>query len=552
MYSLLDLPEEARHKIYMAAGLVSGETIKLEPKGGNALTRRPPLASLRFTYNVLQTCKTVYEEVKTLICAHNTLVVGHEHVESGLEFLRRLSPQQCSVLTHVFVQLHFEASEGSCARYDALEHRPLSMVMSLNSARLSLWQATARHILTNATPQTLALSLICETGVGHTTTAVLQPLNENPGVLRVCELQLGQQRQDKAISAIACETAARARGLSPGLRERPFPLFDLPVEVRRRILEYTGLVAPHKEVYWSAQQGFRIATAASRCGGDSPDPYLHSRCNGVSCMVSKHYTPPSICLQRRSGYSSRCYCWVSPQSIFTVSHALYRKAVQVLYSCNRIVIVPSKGLRSSLSENDRTERLDVSKFITRHMWPDTLRSLRHLEIVFPAIDPECGATTHDPYYLDLCSAIRQLEAHTDVGQLKVVANMTMASSVLQEDSDWIHRQLLLAGGDQSSVFRVHGHLLGPLIGLHCKGQFFVHVEWAWHWCPPTDVFTDETHAEVDSIEANLEKMIMGNEYDSEAAGRTNELPSTWLFDTWDFLEYERLTGHPADNILSDP
>ncbi|KAF3014010.1 hypothetical protein E8E14_009807 [Neopestalotiopsis sp. 37M] len=258
MCSFLDLPKEVRHSIYAEAGLVSGITIRLAPIGAAEWDIQLPAESLLFTFNILQTCKTVHDEVKGLICARNTLVVIYEHIEYGLDSLRRLSPQQCSVLTNVSVQIYFEVidhenGESRYSEYD--EYRPDQPLPPPSSALISSWQMSARHILTNATPQTLNLGIVCETGLSDTTIAVLKPLNDHPGILRGCELQLGHQRQDGAICAIAWEKAARASGLNPDLRSRPFPLFKLPVEIRRQILEYTDLVTPHKEAYWSVSRG---------------------------------------------------------------------------------------------------------------------------------------------------------------------------------------------------------------------------------------------------------------------------------------------------------
>lgn len=69
-------------------------------------------------------------------------------------------------------------------------------------------------------------------------------------------------------------------------------------------------------------------------------------------------------------------------------------------------------------------------------------------------------------------------------------------------------------------------------------QFFVHIEWGWHWCPEHPYVGgayEEIAPEVDSMESSLEKMVMGDDYDSEAAGRMEELPSIWLYGVWDLL-----------------
>ncbi|KAI1397390.1 hypothetical protein F4819DRAFT_472300 [Hypoxylon fuscum] len=394
--SFLDLPSEIRQRIYKIAGLVVGTSLRLAPRRIDSYFPhlQPSSKALRFTYSILQTCKTINAEVITIICSQNALVVVHGHVHYGLEFLRRLNPQQCSALTNLFIQLHLEAPIFD---NDIYESQLSSPPISLNPALVTSWQATAKHILSHTEPRTLNLRLFCDTVVSDTTFAVLQPLRDFPGVLKDCELQLHHQRDNTHVRAIAWETSTRAKGFDPSLRARPFRFFDLPAEIRWRILEYSDLVTPHKEVYWSANRGFRIATAIIRCEGEECDAHLHRGCRFLSCAESSSAMTGYICCRRRSGYSSRCQCWVAPRGLFLASRSLCREALYVLYTCNRIVVIPSEGLRSCLRPDNIATRLDASRFITRHMWPDVLHNLRTVEFVFPAIGPAFNPVSVNAY-----------------------------------------------------------------------------------------------------------------------------------------------------------
>ncbi|KAK6068034.1 hypothetical protein SCUP515_09816 [Seiridium cupressi] len=451
--NILKLPTEIRHHIYEAAGLVSGAVLRLVPgRGmGHGYAEEPPSESCLLTLNVLQACKAMHAEVKNFICARNTLVVVFEHVDYGLEYLHRFRPQQCAVLKDLVVQLHLEAAvDGS--ENEARDPPRAPPEKQLNQDRISLWTTAARHILSNTTPHTLNLRLFCDTGASDTTLAVLQPLKDFPGVLNDCALRLHHQKNDRVIRTIACEVANRARGFDPGLRARPFHFFNLPPEIRTHILEYSDLVTPYTEIYWSANRGFRIALARSRCGGD-----------------------------------------------------------------------------------EGRKRLDIARFITRHMWPDVLHNLRNIELVFPAIHHNKGMISCDPNYADLCFAIDHLKAHANLGQLTIIVHMTTANSVLQGDQQSIHRAFVESGGAWRVAVQPHRQLLSHFENLRGTNRFFVHLEWAWRWCVEHP-YVGRRHSWLDvethGFESQLEKFVMGNDYQSETAGKVKEQPSIWLHSIW--------------------
>lgn len=512
---------------------------------------QPTSESCLLTLNVLQTCRALHAEVKTFICARNTLVVVFEHVDYGLNYLRRLGPQQCAALNNLIVQLHLEASEDG-SENDARDPPRAPPERQLNQGRISSWTTAARQILSNTTPQTLNLSLFCDTGASDTTLAVLQPLEDFPGVLKDCELRLHHQKNDKTIRTLAWEVASRARGFDPGLRARPFHFFDLPPEIRHHVLKYTDLVTPFTEIYWSANRGFRIARARSRCGCDECDASFHRGCRYLWCTQPSSSLTGRICTKYRSGYSSRCSCWVAPRGVFTTSRAFYREAIRVLYSCNRIIIVPSEGLRSCLSTYKGRKRLDIARFITRHTWPDVLHSLRNIELVFPAIQHNQGTIDYDSNYADLCFAIDHLKAHANIGQITIIIHITTASSVLQGDQQSIHRAFVKSGGAWTVAVQPHRQLLSHFKQLRGMKRFFVHLEWGWRWCvehPYVGPRHDSLDVEIHGFESQLEKFVMGDDYRSETVGKVKEQPSIWLHNIWGTLEFVGWSNLPLDHRM---
>ncbi|KAI1455964.1 hypothetical protein F4805DRAFT_434106 [Annulohypoxylon moriforme] len=549
--TFLNLPLEIRVRIYEAGGLVVGANLRLAPSRTRDFTISPDFQpsdeSLRFTYSILQTCKVINAEVITHICSRNKLFVFPPDIDYGLGFLRRLNPQQCSALTDLSIELYSQKPIPNRAEiYDTCLW-PITPRLP-TPALLTSWQVTARHILSHVTPQTLSLQLFCDTGISDTTFAVLQPLKEFPGILKDCELQLYHQPRNTQVRALAWETYARAKGLDPDLREHPFRFFDLPAEIRRHVLEYTDLVAPYKEVYWCASRGFHISRALSNCADDDCDAHLHQGRRFLCCAPPHTETTGYVCCQRRSGYSSRCQCWVPPTALLLTNHSLYREAVQVLYSCNRVIVVPSGGLRSYLRLDGKATRLDASRFLTRHRWPDVLHHLRSLEFVFPAINPASSRVSSELVYHDLCFAIDHLKAHADVPKLTIIVNVTSTAVIIKGDRNSFYRTLVELGRDKILVFQAFVQLLDCLKTLRCMRRFFVHVEWAGHWSTehPRVGFSkhDELDLQINEMESWLEKMVMGDQYNSEAEGKMNEQPSIWLYGIWATLQHIWWTGLP--------
>ncbi|KAI1781438.1 hypothetical protein F4818DRAFT_37923 [Hypoxylon cercidicola] len=542
--TFLDIPADVRERIYLAAGLTEGTNIHLRK-------RRPSFTSnpenpFRLTYNLLQTCKTIYAQVKSILYARNSIVVCHENVEGGLEILRGLSQEQCRSLRHLFVHLHVDGSLHD--EYGAYE---LSSP-ALSHEKIAAWQATARHILSRVEIGTLTLHLISDTGDSQETRAVCEPLLDFPGKLKDCDLRLGSRLQNP-LSALALETVRRIRGDDPDMWNRPFRFLHLPFEIRRQVLEYTDLVTPYNQVQWSSNKGFHAVFIISRCAHlDDEKSDIHYACKMRFCAPPSYYETGSFCRSRRSAYSSSCHCWSPPEAFMSVSQAMYQDAIDVFYSCNRIIIMPSGGIEPSVCSRYSLSRLDASRFITRYMWPETLHRLRSLELVFPFLDRASCPDTSSPLYLDWCFAVDHLKAHANLAQLTVIVHMS-----LQASSPW-PSLFKLSHWAAWPGLSAPARLLTPLQALRQMKRFFVHLEWSWHWTPEHlacmrvcehlryeyEAVDPETFAEraiiigdkndehrhdlAVEMESWLEQTVMGNEYDSLIMGKAEEKKSEWM------------------------
>ncbi|KAK8022552.1 hypothetical protein PG993_013319 [Apiospora rasikravindrae] len=574
--TFLHLPWPVRRRIYIEAGLLVGQDIILQRRSGCILqygdTRSDD--AYRFVYSILQTCRTINDEVRGLIYAENRIIVDIRNVIYGLVHLRSLSPRHCSQLRFLYVHLYLEVPPDPI-RYkkDKLFRRP---VLLERGCIIEAWQAAANHVLAHANREALQLHLICDTGDRAVTTRALEPLTAHPASLQGCEIRLASKRNDKLCS-LARDVALRAKGMDGHVHDdKPFRFMDLPPEIRSYILEYTGLVTPCKEVEWRpGRRGYSVTLAehSTRHRHDSNYTTTRRESEGwwrfVNCQPPHHDTrrTGAICIDRQSGYAPRCQCWMPPQALMLVSRALYDEAIATLYTQNRAI----------RRRHRRRRRLSAEHFLARHhafRLAAALSQLRTLEVVFPGLivgEPGGGRKPDaaDPLCAAWRTAVRHLREQQGAGLsgLTLLVHMRLAAIDARIRAPGYEHRMREANGDpctwqistvdgrgyferyvedvterrgadEKGIWTVHAALLEPLRELRAAGlrRLFVFLESGWHWSPPRGCTPQtcqgqrdgEVHGRIREMEQALEKGVMGEEYDSAAEGKMEELPSQWM------------------------
>lgn len=538
--SLLDLPADIRERIYLDAGLISDNNLSLGLRFGmwNFLWN-PTIQLHSVTRNLLQACRSISAHVRSIILTRNTLIVARESAHDALRILRRLSQEECRSIRHLFVHLHVQ---------DSLHDGPGSEVQAttLPPERIVAWQATARHLLSQISPGTLTLHLISDTGDSSETRAICQPLLEFPGKLKDCELRLGSKQQHH-LSVLASSIVTRIRGGDPDTGTSPFRFLDLPAEIRRHILEYTDLVTPYGQVRWNQKKGFHVVFRFRGTGymEHGCSHRHHCACRRLFCTSVTSIVTGSFCRSRRSAYSSHCHCWAPPKAFMSVSRVFYQHAIDVFYSHNNVTIMPSKGATRSVCTRYSLLRLDASRFITRHMWPEVLRHIHSLELILPLTNSVSCPEFRSPLYLDWCFAIAHLKCHANLDKLKLIVYSLVDAPRGFKPSPLIHADWNVNAGPPL-LLEAHTRLLTPLQFMRPIKYFFVFLEWWWHWTPehlaPSstteisshDAFAataeQQQHWAVVEMEFCLERTVMGDGYDSLAVGKAKERQSVWMFD----------------------
>ncbi|KAI8957554.1 hypothetical protein F5Y11DRAFT_360735 [Daldinia sp. FL1419] len=464
--TFLHLPPSVRRQVYEEAGLIVG---------GN-INRTKQDEAYRLIYNILQTCRAIHDEVQRIIYAENRFVVNREGtLEDGFYHLGRLSPQACSALRNLYVHLHVEGQPRVYCPPTA----------TLRPSWIKAWQTT------------LNLYLICDTGNDKKTRAVLRPLHDNPGILADCHIRLDEERYS-LLCAVAQDVALRAKGIDPGLRKKPFRFMDLPQELCLRILKYTDLVAPRNEIEWTPELGFHTTSSYiwKSCCNEESDDYIDKLFDHenhfLDCEPEHVDTTGSFCSACHSSYSSSCQCWIPPDSLMRVSRRMYAYAIDILYSCNRVILFSDPYAHASNL---------VQKDVIRR--PEVLSHLRSVELVFPGFSPDLFLRPEDPTYADWKFAVDHLRAYANLNAMTLVE-----SSLVLDNREPFSRFLSVCG----SAF------LAPLTTLRDGGlnRLFVFLEWDWHY------------KYLDELEVRLEKEVMGSDYDSCVVGKMEEYPSQWM------------------------
>ncbi|KAG7293651.1 hypothetical protein NEMBOFW57_003706 [Staphylotrichum longicolle] len=270
---------------------------------------------------------------------------------------------------------------------------------------LAEWHAAAAHLAPHVRAGNLELSFVCdvhEENLAAAESAVVA-LNLFPR-LKNCHVR-PSRTPDFQIRELARDAVLWARRISPDEPScRPTPslerthLINLPEELRLRILEYTDLITPMKEVIWASSHckymASRYACPSSEgrayCNGSD----VHYACQFIAC--SERRWPDEIigcfCYRKHAAFSSTCRCWAPPTPLFLICRTLHEDADRIFFSQNRFVLMEgeavnvfSGGRFSALHFQDN--RYAATRFLREAVPVRCLHYLRFLELVFPCHMP---------------------------------------------------------------------------------------------------------------------------------------------------------------------
>ncbi len=388
-------------------------------------------------YGLLLSCRAIYTEAVALLYSSNRFVLSYRHrYLDGLGPLRALTAPALRLLSDLKIVLNQASCHeptsfrlgGKCCVYlqprkgehysrrtydtnecenwhGGVHQRPLLAAASDrdwtddDEARavetlLDEWHSVAA-CLRQVAPGCLALSLVCDIDPQHpralsVAESVVAPIYLlPPSHLRAFEVRLAKAA-DYRLQEVARGAVMHACGISDCQASKPAArttLTTLPRELRLRILEYTDLITPRRQVIWSRQDGGYMIAVPGHTLEDTPEGRYDAQFGKCwwGALPGRGTTrlPTSGCFCRRlhSAFSLRCRCWAPPgPALFLLSRALYEDAQYVFFSGNRF-IVHDFLVGPPTAHPDK--RLAASEFLRDVVPQRSLAHLRFLELSFP-------------------------------------------------------------------------------------------------------------------------------------------------------------------------
>jgi hypothetical protein len=315
----------------------------------------------------------------------------------------------------------------------------------------------------------------------------------------------------------------------------------LPRELRIKVLEYSDLVTPSREVTWSRLDRAYVVMSLYY---DPSFECWHDRTWGGGPL-----TNGCFCRRRHAAFSLACQCWAPPgPALFVISRALYEDAQFVFFSSNRFIVHDYKPRPSwALPLLDRLspdydelvprypypyERFAVSEFLRDVVPTHSLAHLRFLELVFPPYRPPSWPTTQHLAMQDWWATVDWLRDKINAPGLTLrlmVANLNVSSS-----PTFYYQTITVEEG--GTIMAAYMDLLQPLRQLASDGlaRFFVYFPYPWGLTKESKArnlsFTDVgwEAREEEALKERAERYVMGHRYESlYAGGKEEPKPSDW-------------------------
>ncbi|KAK0665487.1 hypothetical protein QBC41DRAFT_327825 [Cercophora samala] len=566
--TLLHLSPKTRRRIYRFMGVAAHGHVAKSLVFNLHRMEKKEKQHLGF-HGLLLSCRTIYSEVASLLYSENIFVIHSSRHAGPFDPLLALTNTALASLTCLKVVLnqtscHQETSRGDsvtdcclvtdeplgagrswCERNHGKLHQPAALSNTdLSSLSLLMqWEAAANH-LSGISEGRMTLFFVCD--VEHEDVEAgrlaVAPLLRLPR-LKGCHIRLAK-RPDWQLQRLAHDTVQKCLGLPPLRRlpasdtASPRAFLDLPRELRLRILGFTDLVTPIREVSWDGQvyRVNRPTHSMTHHAGYNNDLSVscrrdhHLGCRFSNCWFERttpgNYQPGCFCRLMHTAVSSHCRCWAPPTHLFLVCRALYCEAQHVFFSANRFIvhdygdmldpsIVPSLPWVDSYPN----ARLTASRFLRDQVPASSLRSLRFLELVFPAyMHPSWPSNPDHSAIADWIDTVEYIKDKINGPGLTL--RVIMASSVGTAPVG--HDRLTAEQGRQ--IERGYHNILGPLARLQdglCGPlhRFYAHLAYPWAYTEDTIAMiwpdAKKYHTFIQSHEKRLkqeaERMVLGDD-----------------------------------------
>lgn len=300
----------------------------------------------------------------------------------------------------------------------------------------------------------------------------------------------------------------------------------LPAELRLRILEYTDLIVPTKEVTWSRQdRGYLVFYRDSH---HSPDREYRNHFSPCRNSERERTYIGCFCRRRHAAFSLACKCWAPPgPTLFLICRTLHRDAQFIFFSGNHFTIhdywadpcwaIPFLDVYDQAAiPNPRyvypNKRLGASQFLREVVPPHCLAYLRFLELVFPPYLPESWPQAEQPAMQDWWATVQWLKDKIQAPDLTI-------RLVVAEHGDWapdvFTNTITTSEGD--TIMRSFEELLRSMKPLVDNGlaRFYAHLPYPWRLVGKPQPYFERLFwvmAQERALKERAERFVMGDRY----------------------------------------
>ncbi|KAL8790174.1 MAG: hypothetical protein Q9195_006501 [Heterodermia aff. obscurata] len=530
--SILSLPPIVRHQIYEEADIITDCDLDLAPLSDTESSDYE--TEFEATFHLLQTSRTIYKEVSSYVYSTNRFYI-HYRTQCSLQPLRDLSPDALASLRHLTIHLNVtscEAGHPCCNAYPGQakscnDHdQPLDLSTKRGKAILDEWALTAAYTFAHIRPSTLNFHLVCDVSTLEAAQLILAPLSTAP-LLASCAIRLAR-KPDTTLQTLARDTAATIT--APGSQINPappFPFLLLPREVRKHILSFTDLVSPLQEIQYSIKKAYHLQYSTWCCGKEDCPPHLHRACARRNCWQRAPGKIGCFCSVVHAAFWTECRCWSPPTSIFLISTGMRILAREVFFAENRFVMVPDGGARNVV---DRLpEQIHAEKFLKEMVPRDAMKYLRTLELVFPPFQTPSISPFKE--WEDTLEAVRE---NLNVPKLTIRVCFADERPYREPGSQDEKFRLIMTKKEAVQIFGSYLRIVTPLRQLEGLGRLFVKIAWPWEWTEQgrwrRQQKRDRVQREVENAEWRIERIVMGEEYESGGVGKGKMGASQWMLD----------------------
>ncbi|KAL1871625.1 hypothetical protein Daus18300_004625 [Diaporthe australafricana] len=565
--TFLDLPKQIRDKVYEYANVGGGKFIdlnfwtiksrRMQDHNGERLVREPgvvadyeraggggnpsPYSEEPFPSALLWAgSRIVHDEVVAKLYSQNAFAVSLSGLD-GLRPLEMLGDAALRELRFLLVSLcacrclpsrpfcaksnwgygecniwprrrgdYFRISQRHLVE-DKAHSRPLRL-QSLDKLTLARWQRICARLARCLRPGQLRLYLLAEVAEMPIASTLLEPLQTLP-TLKEAAISLSNDLAQPALRSLARQSAL---SLMNRLQQPSFPFLRLPLELQMHVLWHTDLKA--KGYYlWTPSQRFRASSPGPTC---SSSPLATDDDNDISSSLG--LGGETFCSQRHSAFHPRCGCLNTPLNYFLVSREFAMVSRSVFYSNNKFVLLPSRygmnsiaGLDDAMGTNDTNEsrdyQLTLPSFLARLPSNLVIPNLKNITLVFPPMTPSWLLADQRGWHewVQSVETLAQM-AHNLSLEVHFADQGTLPHEVPDDPRSFLCQSMWArtrpAPGLEGEMSHAYHRMLDPLKKLGPRlRSLLVFVAWP---------LGGSRHEERKLIERGLERMVMGESYDS--------------------------------------